>query len=163
MSFVDVCLMASLLVVVVIVARMLRAVRLLDRRVTLLQEQLSYGRTGRKPPTELTPAPHVTRGKTPIAVVSMTPAPAISRHTPVPVVEPSVESGAPGEEAAVVIDQGEADAIWARLEAEEERLRKAMGRDFQGRTRKRSGSEVRGRPVVRAMSSREIARKLERK
>jgi hypothetical protein len=163
MSFVEVCLMASLLVVVVIVARMLRAIRLLDGRVTVLQEQLSYGRAGRKVPTELAPAPRGARGKTPIAGVPITPPPAASRLTPPPVVTAPEVSAASGEEAAVVIDQAEADAVWARLEAEEERLRKAMGRDFQRRGPRRSGSEVRGKPVVRAMSSQEIARKLERK
>lgn len=163
MSLVDVCLTASLLVVVVIVARMLRAIRLLDGRVSVLQEQLTFGRAGRKPPTDLSPAPHVARGRTPIAGVPITPSPAASRCTPLPVVAPPEASAIPGEETAVVIDQAEADAIWARLEAEEERLRKAMGRDFQRHGHKRLGSEVRGRPVVRAMSSQEIARKLERK
>jgi hypothetical protein len=163
MSFADVCLTVSLLVLVLIVARMLRAIRLLDGRVTVLQEQLSFGRMGKKLPTESSPAPPRASGRTPIAGMPVTPAPAVSRHTPPPVVETPVASPAADEGAAVVIDQAEADGVWARLEAEEQRLRAAMGRDFQRRVRKRSGSEIRGRSVVRAMSSQEIARKLERK
>lgn len=154
MSLADFCLTASFLVVLLIVARMLRAIRLLDRRVTVLQEQLSYGRTGRKPAVE---PPRPTGARTPIEGV---PVVAATRRTPGN--EPAVEEPA-SDDGAVVIEQAEVDAVWSRLEAEQERLRQAMGRDFQGRTRKRSGSEIRGRPVVRAMSSQEIARKLERK
>jgi hypothetical protein len=155
MTLAGICLTASFLVVVAIVARMLRAIRLLDRRVTVLQEQLSYGRTGKKPASE---SPRPTGARTPIEGV---PVVAATRRTP-PGDEPAVEAPA-SDDGAVVIDQAEVDAVWSRLEAEQERLRQAMGRDFQGRTRKRSANEIRGRPVVRAMSSQEIARKLERK
>ena len=44
MRFADVCVMLSFLVVVAIIARMLKAIRLLDGRVTLLQEQFSQRR-----------------------------------------------------------------------------------------------------------------------
>jgi hypothetical protein len=145
--------MASVLVVVLIVAKRLRAIRLLDGRVTVLQEQLNYGRTGRKPAAE-----RPVGALTPIEGV---PVVAAARRTPAGD-QPADESPA-SSDGAVVIEQAEVDAVWARLEAEQERLRQAMGRDFRGRTRKRSAGEVRGRPVVRAMSSQEIARKLERK
>jgi hypothetical protein len=156
MNFAGICLTASFLVVVVIVAKMLRAIRLLDGRVTVLQEQLSYGRAGKKPAGE---PPRPVGARTPVAGV---PVVAAVRRTPARD-EPADESPASDDDGAVVIEQAEVDAVWARLEAEQERLRQAMGRDFQGRTRKRSAGDVRGRPVVRAMSSQEIARKLERK
>jgi hypothetical protein len=38
-----------------------------------------------------------------------------------------------------------------------------MGRDFQVRTPKRSAATIRGKPVVRALSAQDLARKLERK
>jgi hypothetical protein len=150
MSLADLCLTASFLVVVVVVARMLRAIRLLDGRVTVLQEQLSYGRTG--------PRPAAGPARTPVQGVPVVAAARrSSRGDEAPVEEPATDDG------AVVIEQAEVDAVWSRLEAEQERLRQAMGRDFQGRTRKRSAGDIRGRPVVRAMSSQEIARKIERK
>jgi hypothetical protein len=69
------------------------------------------------------------------------------------------------------------------MEAEQERLKRAMGRDFQVRATRfkidpaRSAAAIRGkptesagqpapvpgRPAVRALSSQELARKLERK
>lgn len=164
MSVADICLLASLLVVVVVVAKMLRAVRLLDGRMTLLQEQLKLGRvappqTGHRPPASARPSP----GRTPVFGVPVTP-PSPRARTPAPET-PSVdaESHSPGEQSAHVIDQTEADAVWSRMEAEQERMKKAMGRDFQVRTRKRSAGDIRGKPVVRALSAQDLAKKLERK
>ncbi len=161
MTLADVCLMVSVLVVVTILAKMLRAIRLLEGRVTVLQEELAHSRTtmqgaGAGKPTAAKPA----SARTPLAGVPVIPTAAPGRLTPAPEGPASLASG---EGAAHVIDQAEADAVWARLEAEQERLRKAMGRDFQVRTRKRSASEIRGRPVARALSAQELAKKLERR
>ena len=156
-------LMVSFLVVVAIVAKMLRAIRLLDGRITLLQEQLNYGRKGGAKAAPRPAATRVPSGKTPIEGVPVLPP---SARTPAPIVtRAEIEESRPfpGETSAHVIEQAEVDAVWARLEAEQERLKQAMGRDFQVRTPKRSAADVRGKPVVRAMSAQEIARKLERK
>ena len=161
MSVADICLLVSLLVVVAVVAKMLRAVRLLDGRVTLLQEQLKFGRSIKPGTSDGRPAPaRQPSGKTPVAGVPVLPI--APRRTP-PADEHEEECHLPGEEVSHVIDQAEADAVWSKMEAEQERLKKAMGSDFQARARKRSAIEVRGKPVVRAMSSQELARKLERK
>jgi hypothetical protein len=163
MRFADICLMASFLVLVVIVAKMLRAIRLLDGRVTLLQEQVTYGRTtgprtAADKPAALKPPP----SKTPIEGVPIMSAVATPRRTP-PGDPPAEATHLPGEAAPHVIDEAEAEAVWARMEAEQERMRKAMGRDFQERTTKRSASDIRGVTVRRSMSSQEIARKIERR
>jgi len=163
MSAADICILASVLVVVGVVAKMLRAIRLLDGRVTLLQEQLKFGRSIK--PIAMENRPAVARqpsGRTPVAGVPVFAAPVAPRHTP-PADGPEQESHLPGEEVPHVIDQTEADAVWSKMEAEQERLKKAMGSDFQVRTRKRSADDIRGKPVVRSMSSQDIARKLERR
>jgi hypothetical protein len=181
MSVADICLLASVLVVVVVIAKMLRAIRLLDGRVTILQEQLKFGRANAgKPaarpamPTPV-PSPPSGSGRTPVAGVPAYP-PAHRTPAPVTAAADEAEEGAfPGEAKAHHIDQAEADAVWARMEAEQERLHKAMGRDFQVRKStmavaapapdpKRSAVDVRGaRPPRHALSSQELARKLERK
>jgi hypothetical protein len=234
MRLVDYCLLASVIVMIAVVAKMLRAIRLLDGRVTLLQEQLKIGRSTGPKRLELKPAKTVsgefpTNGpkpvssefsvpkavsgefpkpvsgefpkpisgefpvpkaisgefpilpiKPPIAGIGMvpnkTPGPVVMNKTPGPLRTPTpvltVKSrrtpsadppeDLPDESGAFVIDQSEADAIFAQLEAEQERLKKAMGRDFQVRNLKR--------PVVapkaqhgRTLSAQEVARKLERK
>ncbi|MBN2573909.1 MAG: hypothetical protein JXP73_05030 [Deltaproteobacteria bacterium] len=164
MSLVEICLLASLLVVVVVVAKMLRAVRLLDGRMTLLQEQLKLGRVAAPKARNSQPAP--TRSspvRTPVFGVPVAP-PSPRAPTPAPEAESAAEEGHhPGEQTAHVIGQAEADAVWAHMEAEQERLKKAMGRDFQVRTRKRSASDIRGKPVVRALSAQDLAKKIERK
>lgn len=159
MSLVDGCLMVSVLVVVAIVAKMLRAIRLLDGRVSVLQEQLEHSRTTTVP-TIRKPAPKLSGGRTPVEGVPIT-TPTI-RRTPSPE-DAARDPQLPSEAATHTIEQAEADAIWAQLEAEQERLRKAMGRDFQARARQRSASEIRGRPVARTLSAQELARKLERR
>jgi hypothetical protein len=162
MSLADICLLASLLVVVVVVAKMLRAVRLLDGRVSLLQEQVRLGRTaGAKPGGAPLAAAKPPSGKTPVYGVPVTP-PAPRGATPAPD-DGAADGHLPGEPAAHVIDQAEAEAVWARMEAEQERLKRAMGRDFQVRARQRSASEIRGKPVVRALSAQDLAKKLEHK
>ncbi len=166
MSLADICILASLLVVVVIVAKMLRAIRLLDGRVTLLQEQIDHSRTSLQG-NPRKPIAFKQSSKTPIEGVPVTtPAPRPVRPSVAPD-PPAEESHYPGEQTAHVIEQEEADAIWAQLAAEQERLKKAMGRDFQVRERKRSASDIRGVPVVatgaRTLSAQEVAKKLERK
>jgi hypothetical protein len=164
MSLADICLLASLLVVVVVVAKMLRAVRLLDGRVSLLQEQVRLGRTaGAKPGGAPLAAAKPPSGRTPVYGVPVTP-PAPRGATPAPDAQDADGEGRyPGEQAAHVIDQAEAEAVWARMEAEQERLKRAMGRDFQVRARMRSASDIRGKPVVRALSAQDLAKKLEHK
>jgi hypothetical protein len=163
MSVADICLLASVLVVVAIVAKMLRAIRLLDGRVSILQEQLKFGRSVTPKTAECKSATvRQPSGKTPVQGVPVVPAAAGARSTP-PADAPEPEERLPGEQVPHVIDEAEAEAVWSRMEAEEERLKKAMGRDFQARTQKRSAGDIRGKPVVRSMSSQEIARKLERR
>jgi hypothetical protein len=163
MSVADICLLASVLVVVGVVAKMLRAIRLLDGRVTQLQEQLKFGRSVLpKAPERRPAAAKPSTVKTPIQGVPIVTTPAPTRRTPVEDV-PAAESHLPGEAVPHMIDQAEADAVWSKMEEEQDRLKQAMGPDFQARTRKRSAEDVRGKPVVRSMSSQEIARKLERR
>lgn len=171
MSIADIGIMVSVLVVVAIVAKMLRAIRLLDGRVTLLQEQLEQSHITIQKVASAKPAarPAATRppsARTPIEGVPMSHAtPPFSRTpAPVPLADPANNDGyLPGEATAHVIDEAEAEAVWAKMAAEQERLKDAMGKDFQVRERKRSASEIRGRAVVRALSARELANKLERK
>jgi hypothetical protein len=162
MRLAEICLMASVLVVVAVVAKMLRAIRMLDGRMTLLQEQLNLGRDALPEGNE---NKRQKSNKTPVVGVPLTPAPSVPRHTP-PVDEPEDTSYLPGE-APIVIDQAEADAVWAKNDAEQNRLKKAMGRDFHIRTPKPSPYEIRGTPIsgtsIRSLSSQELARKLERK
>jgi hypothetical protein len=179
MSVVDICVLASVLVVVLIVAKMLRAVRLLDGRVTLLQEQVKLGRAAASRSRDSLPAmPRPSSGKTPVYGVPVLPAAA--PRTPAPQVlvdDTGAGSPFPGEAAAHYIDESEAEAVWSRMEAEQERMKKAIGRDFQVRAGKRSASEIRGKPTevggsptmapgkpaVRALSAQELAKKLTRK
>lgn len=167
MSLADISLMASVLVVVVIVAKMLRAIRLLDARVTLLQEELEHSRGDVQRPARK-PVPLKPATRTPIEGGPLTaPAPRPVKRSPS--ADEAVESPCPGDAATHVIEQDEADEIWAKLAAEQERLKQAMGRDFRVRERTRSASEIRGRPVVapaagpRTLSAQEVAKKLERK
>jgi len=157
MSVADICVLASVLVVVLIVAKMLRAIRLLDGRVSILQEQLKLGRatasgSGTHPPA----LPKPPSGKTPVLGVPIMPPPAAAPRTPPPsTVEETAREASPfpGEVSAHYIDEAEAEAVWARMEAEEARLKKAMGRDFQVRAAQlridpaRSAAAIRGRPT----------------
>ncbi len=185
MSVADISLLASVLVIVLVVAKMLRAIRLLDGRVTILQEQLKFGRVAAARSADNLPVVgKPASGKTPVRDVPI--APAAAPRTPVPPTAAEDADAAgnfPSEGGAHYIDQAEADAVWARMEAEQERLKKAMGRDFQVRAAQlkmepvRSAAAVRGkptesggrptpapgRPAKRALSSQELARKLERK
>jgi hypothetical protein len=162
MTFVDVCLMVSILVVVAIVAKMLRAIRLLDGRLSVLQEQLEHSHTLQLGTASRSGPAKPTAARTPIEGVPVIVPSAPVRRSPV-LEDPSPDLRSPGEAATHVIEQDEADAIWAKLEAEQERLRSAMGRDFQVRTPKKSASFVRGKPVARTLSAQEVAKKLERK
>ena len=160
-------LMVSVLVVVAIVAKMLRAIRLLDGRVTLLQEQLEHSRNAIQKATAAKPVvAKSSSGKTPIQGVPIVPAAPASPRTSAPVLVDDVamnDGRLPGEATAHVIDEAEAEAVWAKMTAEQERMKRAMGRDFQVRGPKRSATEIRGKPVARTLSARELANKLERK
>jgi hypothetical protein len=163
MSVADICLMASVLVVVAIVGKMIRAIRLLDGRVSLLQEQLKANRTGQAQTLSGKIAtPKLPTRQTPIAGMPLLPIATTPRRTP-PADDIPEDKRLPGEQAPHVIDEAEAEAVWAKMEAEQERMRKAMGPDFRARTRKRSATDIRGKPVVRAMSSQELARRVQPK
>ena len=160
MTVADISLLVSVLVVVVILAKMVRAIRLLDGRVSVLQEQLEHSRASMQMAAVGKPPGKPSGGRTPIEGVPIIAPVASSRRTPPPEEAPQ-ETPSPGEATTHVIEQGEADAVWSRLEAEQERLRKAMGRDFQAR--KRSASDIRGKPVARTLSAQQVAKKLERR
>jgi hypothetical protein len=162
MTLADVCLMVSVLVVVAIVAKMLRAIRLLDGRVSVLQEQLEHSHTLQLGAASRAATSKPAAARTPIAGVPVSMPSAPVRHSPAPE-DASPDPPSPGEAATHVIEQGEADAIWAQLEAEQERLKSAMGHDFRGRDRKKSASFIRGKPVARTLSAQEVAKKLERR
>jgi len=162
MTVADISLMVSVLVVVVILAKMVRAIRLLDGRVSVLQEQLEHSRASMQMAAVGKVPGKPSGGRTPIeGVPIVTPVPNLRRTSPPE--EPPRETSSPGEATTHVIGQAEADAVWSRLEAEQERLRSAMGRDFQARTRKRSATEIRGKPIARTLSAQEVAKKLERR
>jgi hypothetical protein len=160
-------LMVSVLVVVAIVAKMLRAIRLLDGRVTLLQEQLEVSHdTLQKVKAGRPAVARPPSGKTPIHGVPLAPAPAAAPRTPAPLTVAESATGEdhlPGEPVAHVIDEAEAEAVWAKMAAEQNRLKKAMGKDFQVRDPRRSAAAIRGKPTVRVLSTQELAKKLERK
>ena len=162
MTLVDVCLLASILVVVVIVMKMVRAIRLLDGRVAVLQEQLEHSHTSLQIAAAGKPAGKAAAGRTPVYGVPVTTAAPQLRRTPPPE-DVAREIPAAGEATTHVIEQAEVDAVWARLEAEQARLRKAMGRDFQTRASRRSASDIRGKPIARTLSVQELAKKIERR
>jgi len=163
MSVADICLLVSVLVVVVVLTKMIRAIRLLEGRVSLLQEQLKVGRgIPTKAPANQRATPTPPSSRTPIAGVPIVPPSPSQRKSPVPETIPQ-DNYLPGESAPHFIEEAEAEAVWAKMEVEQERLRKAMGSDFRARTRKRSALDIRGKPVVRAMSSLELARRVEHK
>jgi len=149
--------MLSFLAIVVVVARMLRAVRLLEARVSLLQEQVERNHgavqrvAARPSPAARPPA------RTPVLGVPVTPSSAAPR--PVTVDARTVEEARPRDPGEPTDDE----IAWAWLEQEQQRLKKAMGRDFQARKDPRSTIEIRGNPGPRVLSAREVAAKLERK
>ncbi len=166
MSLADVCLMLSFLVVVAVIARMLKAIRLLDGRVTLLQEQLEHSHLEMRMAPATKARARAPSGRTPIEGVPVPAASAASPRTPAPVRVDGKSSGewrASGEATTLTIEESKAEEIWAQMAAEQERMKKAMGRDFQVRAVKRSAAEIRGKPAVRVLSASELARKLERK
>jgi len=166
MRLTDVCLMLSFLVVVAVIARMLKAIRLLDGRVTLLQEQLEHSHLAMLMAPAIKAPTRSPSGRTPIEGVPISVASAASPRTPAPVRidgKSSEEWRAPGEATTHTIEESEAEEIWSQMAAEQERMKKAMGKDFQVRAVKRSASAVRGKPAVRSLSAGELAKKLERK
>jgi hypothetical protein len=127
MRFADVCVMLSFLVVIAVISRMLKAIRLLDGRVTLLQEQLSQSRAVMK--------------KAPVA----------NPRTPAPVAyeaRRSASSQNPGEMTTYEMEETDIETLLASMTAEQERMKKAMGRDFQVRPVKRSAAAIRGKRVT---------------
>jgi hypothetical protein len=158
--------MLSFLVVVAVIARMLKAVRLLDGRVTLLQEQLEHSHLEMLMAPATKARARAPSARTPIESVPSSAASAASPRTPAPVRidgKSSEEWRAPGEATTHTIEESEAEEIWEHMAAEQARMKKAMGRDFQVRPAKRSAAEIRGKPAVRSLSASELARKLERK
>ena len=130
MRFSDVCVMLSFLVVIAVIARMLKAIRLLDGRVTLLQEQFSQSRAVMKKAAVANP------------------------RTPAPVAAPaahqartSAAAQSPGEVTTHEIEETDIETLLASMTAEQARMKKAMGRDFQVRPGKRSAAMIRGKRV----------------
>ncbi|MGA7743356.1 MAG: hypothetical protein ABSF35_00895 [Polyangia bacterium] len=130
MRFSDVCVMLSFLVVIAVIARMLKAIRLLDGRVTLLQEQISQSRAVMKKGAAANP-------RTPAPVVAQTAYQARN----------SVPAQSPGEVTTYEIEETDVETLLASMTAEQERMKKAMGRDFQVRPGKRSAAAIRGKRV----------------
>ena len=132
MRFSDVCVMLSFLVVIAVIARMLKAIRLLDGRVTLLQEQFSQSRAVMKKAAGA-------NLRTPASVA--TPAAFQARA--------SVAAQSPGEMTTYAIAEPDTDieTLLASMTAEQERMKRAMGRDFQVRPGKRSAAGIRGKLV----------------
>jgi hypothetical protein len=138
--------MLSFLVVIAIITRMLNAIRMLDGRVTLLQEQLSQSRAVKKRAAVANPR---------------TPAPAVTQAACEAV--PAAASQSPGEMTTYSVEETDIETLLASMTAEQERLKKAMGRDFQVRPGKRLATTIRGKPVQRVLAAHDIAAKLERK
>lgn len=156
MTFTDVAVVLSFLAIVVVVAKMLRALRLLEARVTLLQEQVERNHGAVQKVAAKSPAPRPP-SRTPVVGVPVTNA--IPR-SPSPDLRTS-DDARPRADSAQPTDD---EIAWAWLEQEQERLKKAMGRDFQARKNPRSPTEVRGSPTgSRVLSAREVAARLERK
>ncbi len=162
MRVTDIGVVLSFLAIVVVVAKMLRAFRLLEARVTLLQEEIEreHGATQKAAKAQAVARPV----RTPVLGIPVTTA----GTTPRPVV---VEGRGNDETRARVesrTDPTDDEIAWAFLAQEQERLRKAMGRDFQARRNPQTAAEIRGvasgtKPASRLLSARELAAKLERK
>jgi hypothetical protein len=162
MTVTDIGVVLAFLAIAGVVAKMLRAFRLLEARVTLLQEEIerSHGAV-RKVVTQAATRP---AARTPVLGV-----PAVSANPPPRTASAdarTTDEARPSSEAA-----GEAsddEIAWAWLVQEQARLRTKMGRDFQARKVTRSAAEVRGAELrdkspPRQLSAREVAAKLERK
>jgi len=148
--------MLSFLAIVGVVAKMLRAFRLLEARVTLLQEQVERNRGAVQRVAAKTAPASRPPTRTPVLGVPVT---RMATRSPSP------DARAPDEPKPHVdaADPTDDEVAWAWLEQEQARLKKAMGRDFQARKEQRSAAEIRGNPVPRVLSTRELAAKLERK
>jgi hypothetical protein len=175
MTITDLGVVLSFLAIVVVVAKMLRAFRLLEARVTLLQQEIecnhgafhkAAAQGSARPPTRtpvlgvpvVSPNPPTRTPVVPVVSSSPSPRPASADARP-------DEDARPRNEAA---EQSDDEIAWAWLVGEQERLRKAMGRDFQARKNPRPASEIRGvemreKTAPRVLSAREVAAKLERK
>ncbi len=126
MSFFDACVVLSFLVALAVVSKMLTALRLLESRVSLLQDQIAHSarrRTARAPPS----------------LKSM---------------QAELEAEdlrTDGEKTTHVVDDPELEALLSEMNSEQDRLKKAMGRDFRGASQAqrgpRSAAALRGSPV----------------
>lgn len=156
MTFTDVAVVLSFLAIVMVVAKMLRALRLLEARVSLLQEQVERNHGAVQKVAAKAPAPRAP-ARTPVLGV---PATGATPRSPSPDLRAADESK-PRTDAAEPTDD---EIAWAWLKQEQERLKKAMGRDFQARKSPRSAAQIRGNQAApRVLSAREVASKLERK
>jgi hypothetical protein len=158
MTITDMGVVLSFLAIVVVVAKMLRAFRLLEARVTLLQEEVVRSHGASTKPAAKSPSTPRAPVRTPVlGVPVLTPS-----TTPRPVL---VDARANDETRprGGATEQTDDEIAWAWLVEEQERLKKAMGRDFQARKNPRSTADVRGNSTPRVLSAREVAAKLERK
>jgi hypothetical protein len=175
MTITDLGVVLSFLAIVVVVAKMLRAFRLLEARVTLLQAEIECSRGAFRKASDQRATRPPTR--TPVLGVPVVASNPPTRTPVVPVVSSSpptrpapadarpAEDARPRDEAA---EQSDDEIAWAWLVEEQERLKKAMGRDFQARQHPRPAAEIRGveireKTAPRVLSAREVAAKLERK
>jgi hypothetical protein len=164
MTVTDVGVVLSFLAIVIVIAKMLRAFRLLEARVSLLQEQIERNHGAVQRVAVKAAAAPRPPARTPVLGVPVTSSSPTSR--PALVDGRSDDGSRPrGESAGEPTDD---EVAWAFLAAEQERLKKAMGRDFQARRPPRLAAEVRGtdvqgKPGPRVLSAREVAAKLERK
>jgi hypothetical protein len=161
MTITDLGVVLSFLAIVVVVAKMLRAFRLLEARVTLLQQEIECNHGAFRKAA----AQDATRPPTRTPVLGVPVVSAIASPRPGPADARPAEDARPRNEAA---EQSDDEVAWAWLVGEQERLRKAMGRDFQARKNPRPASEIRGvevreKTASRVLSAREVAAKLERK
>jgi hypothetical protein len=162
MTVTDLGVVLAFLAIAGVVAKMLRAFRLLEARVTLLQEEIerSHG-AARKATSQVTTRPAARTPVLGVPVVSANPP-----QRPASADARGTDEGRPSGEAAG--NASDDEIAWAWLVQEQARLRKEMGRDFQARKATRSAAEVRGgdirdKSAPRLLSAREVAAKLERK
>jgi hypothetical protein len=160
MSVTDVGVVLSFLAIVVVVAKMLRAFRLLEARVTLLQEQIerSHGAAQKAiqksaASTMSAPRPPV---RTPVLGVPVT----ATTSTPRPPTATTAPSPSRNDGGAEPSDD---EIAWEWLQQEQKRLKDAMGRDFQARKKPTAPTSIGGSTSPRMLSARDVAAKLERR
>lgn len=165
MTVTDVGVVLSFLAMVVVVAKMLRAFRLLEARVSLLEEQVERNHGAVQKAVEKTRIAATNAPRPPSRTPVLGVPTAGANDTPRPLtVSPPDETRPRNEGAGAGAPEPSDDEVaWQWLQQEQQRLKDAMGRDFQARKQARSAAEVRGNPATRMLSARDLAAKLERR